>query len=164
MNKSEKEKSHYIEKLALEIKNAKPYYVDSASKLIGMKTPTNQFPKKPGVYLILRRVQMESGDYTRKGLNTKSPMVLYVGKTFARRNIKDRLKDHFGGKRLNFQGSQFRKFLMQVCQDEEMVKKILWSENTLIVTVPIEEPDEVIDFVENLVIRVFQPRFNIKNR
>ena len=80
-------------------------------------------------------------------INTKTPIVLYVGKTFARRNLKDRLKDHFGGKKLNFQGSQFRKFLMQVCQDEETVKKVLWSENTLIAHIAIEESDEVIDFI-----------------
>ena len=66
--------------------------------------------------------------------------------------------------KLNFQGSQFRKFLMQVCQDTETVKRILWSENTLIASVSIDDSDEVIDYVENLAIRAFQPRFNIKDR
>lgn len=46
----------------------------------------------------------------------------------------------------------------------EAVKRILWSENTLIASVPINDSDEVIDFVENLAIRVFQTRFNIKDR
>ena len=164
MKKSYKEKAHYIEKLALEIKNAKPYYVASASKLKGAKSRTNQFPNNPGVYLILRKVDMENKDYTRKGLNTKIPIVLYIGKTFARGSIKKRLADHFGGKKLNFQGSQFRKLLMQICQDEEIVKKILWSENTLIASIAIEESDEVIDIVEKIAIQVFQPRFNIKDR
>lgn len=164
MKISYKEKAHHIEKLALEIKNAKPYFVNSASKLIGAKSRINQFPNKPGVYLILRRVDMESFDYTREGLNTKSPIVLYVGKTTSRRSIRKRLADHFGGIKLNFQSSQFRKILMQICQDEDMVKKILWSENTLIASVEIEESDEVIDYVENLAIQVFKPRFNIKDR
>ena len=112
----------------------------------------------------MRKVKIASQDYTTKGINTKTPIVLYVGKTTSRRSIRDRLRDHFGGHKLNFQGSQFRKFLMQVCQDIEAVKRILWSENTLIASVPINDTDEVIDFVENLAIRVFQPRFNIKDR
>jgi len=164
MRKSLVDKAHYIEKLASAIEDAKPYFVDSESKIRTGKSKTNKFPKKPGIYLILRRVNLEDKDYTTKGINTKSPLILYVGKTTSRRNINERLKDHFGGNKLNFQGSQFRKFLMQVCQDEEVVKKILWNQDTLIACVPIEEPDEVIDKVENLTIQVFQPRFNIKDR
>jgi hypothetical protein len=44
------------------------------------------------------------------------------------------------------------------------VKRILWSKDTLIACIEIEEGDEVIDYVENLAIQVFQPRFNIKDR
>ena len=36
--------------------------------------------------------------------------------------------------------------------------------DTLIAYVAIEEGEEVVDLVENLAMRVFQPRFNIKNR
>ena len=92
----------------------------------------------------------------------KMPIVLYVGKTTSKRSIKERLYDHFGGSKANYQGSQFRKFLYQVIQEKAAVKKILWSNDTLVACVPIEEADDVIDSVERLAIQVFQPRFNIK--
>ena len=41
---------------------------------------------------------------------------------------------------------------------------ISWSPDTLVACVPIQEGDEVIDFIENLAIQVFRPRFNIKDR
>jgi hypothetical protein len=157
-------RAHYIEALANAIPNAKPYYLDSESKLHGVGSKSNKFPIKPGIYLILRRVDLPHTDYTTHGVNTQTPIVLYVGKTTSRRSIKKRLADHFGGNKPNYQGSQFRKFLFQVCQDHEIVKKILWSKDTLIACVEIEEGDEVIDYVENLAIQVFQPRFNIKDR
>jgi hypothetical protein len=47
---------------------------------------------------------------------------------------------------------------------EEAVTRILASPDTLIAHVVIEEGFEVVDFVENLAMRVFQPRFNIKDR
>jgi hypothetical protein len=122
------------------------------------------FPNKPGVYVILRRVALPDTDYTTRGVNTQAPLVLYVGKTTSRRPIRKRLADHFGGEKPNYQGSQFKKFLFQVCQDHDAVKRILWSPDTLVAAVAIEEGDEVIDYVENLAIQVFQPRFNIKDR
>jgi hypothetical protein len=157
-------KSHYIESLARSIKEALPYYENSEIKLRGGASNINHFPNAPGVYLILRRVNHACQDYTMRGVNTVTPLVLYVGKTTAKRTIRKRLADHFGGKKMNYQGSQFRKFLYQVCQDDATVKRILWSENTLIACVEIEGNDEVIDYVENLAIQVFQPRFNVKDR
>ena len=124
----------------------------------------NKFPNHPGVYVIMRKVLPKDG-YRYKGIETiESPLILYVGKTTAKRSIKARLVDHFGGLKPNYQSSQFRKFIYQVCQDDEAVKNIVWSENTLIATVSIEEPDEVIDCVEKLAMQVFRPRFNIKDR
>ena len=82
----------------------------------------------------------------------------------ARRSIKQRLSDHFGGVKLSYQGSQFRKFIFQICQNDDVVKSILWSKNTLIACVPVPEQDEVIDIVEKIAMQVFQPRFNIKDR
>ena len=164
MIKDSKKYSHYIEALSRSILTAVPYYVDSLAKLNGGKSGTNEFPNKPGVYLILRRINITDVDYTTRGVNTKVPLVLYVGKTSARRTIRKRLGDHFGGLKPNYQGSQFRKFLFQICQDHEMVKRILWGPDTLIATQEIEEDDKVIDFIETLAIKVFQPRFNIKDR
>ena len=156
--------AHYIERLAREIASAQPYYADPSAKLSGKSSKPNVFPSKPGIYLILRRVALPHTDYTTRGVNTQSPLVLYVGKTTTKRTIKQRLADHFAGNKPNYQGSQFRKFLFQVCQEHETVKRILWSPNTLVACVPVEESDEVIDFVENLAIQVFRPRFNIKDR
>ena len=145
-----KEKAHYIEELSRKIKTAKPYYVDSNAKLIGGKSKIHNFPNQPGVYLIMRKVDLPHKDYTTEGVNTQSPLVIYVGKTTTRRTIKRRLADHFGGIKLSYQGSQFRKFIFQICQDHEVVKSILWSKDTLIACVPIPEGDEVIDTVEKL--------------
>ena len=156
--------AHYVEELARAIVDARPYYLDATAKLEGQPTKANRFPNLPGVYLILRRVNLPDTDYTTRGVNTKSPIVLYVGKTTSRRALKERLKDHFGGIKPNYQGSQFKKFLFQVCQDHDAVRRILWSPDTLVATVAIEEGDEVIDYVENLAMQVFQPRFNIKDR
>jgi len=86
---------------------------------------------------------------------------MYVGKSG---NLRDRMRQHFGGSKPNYQGSQFVKFLYQICQDEEVVARILTSPDTLIAHVVIEEGEEVVDFVENLAMQVFQPRFNIKDR
>ena len=36
--------------------------------------------------------------------------------------IKQRLKDHFGGVKLSYQGSQFRKFIFQICQNDYVDK------------------------------------------
>ena len=96
-----------------------------------------------------------------KGVNLKSPFVLYVGKTG---NHRRRVSQHFGGKKANYQGSQFRKFLFQVCQDHEMLDHFLSSKETIIAYVVIEEGGAVIDIVEKLAMQVFQPRFNNKDR
>ena len=159
-----KEKVRYVEELAKQIKHAKPYYVDSDAKLNGGNSKVNDFPNESGVYLIMRRVDLPQNDYTTVGVNTKSPIVIYVGKTTARRSIKQRLSDHFGGVKLSYQGSQFRKFIFQICQNDDVVKSILWSKDTLIACVPVPEQDEVIDIVEKIAMQVFQPRFNIKDR
>ena len=164
LNKGRLRKAAYIEELAEAIKDAKPYYADSGAKLRGLNSRINQFPKSPGVYLILRKVELPDKGYQTKGVNTKFPLVLYVGKTTAKRTIRERLHDHFGRIIMSYQGSQFRKFLYQVIQNEEALKTVLWSDSTLIACVPIEASDEVIDYVENLAIQVFKPRFNIKDR
>lgn len=156
--------ARYIEELARAIPTAQPYYADGAARLAGKDSKVNPFPNKPGVYLILRRVTLPETDYSTRGVNTQTPLVLYVGKTTSRRALKQRLADHFGGTTPNYQGSQFRKFLFQVCQDHDTVKRILWSRYTLVACVEIDEGDEVIDAVEKLAIQVFQPRFNIKER
>ena len=155
--------AHYIEQLAREIAVAKPYYVDPQARLAGESSKAHTFPNTPGIYLILRRVNLPGTGYALRGVNTEVPLVLYVGKTTSKRALKERLNDHFGGNKPNYQGSQFKKFLFQVCQDHDVVKQILWSPDTLVACVPIEEGDEVIDFVENLAIQVFHPRFNIKD-
>jgi hypothetical protein len=103
-------------------------------------------------------------NYRYKGLSTKRPIAIYVGKTTSRRTIGKRLSDHFGGNKLNFQGSQFVKFLMQLLQDEGEVQRFLWSTNTLIACVPVKEGDDVISAVEKLAMQVLLPRFNIKDR
>jgi len=156
--------SGYIEELANNLKNALPYYEDGSARLHGEKSKKNKFPKEPGVYIILRRCNIQEINYRYKGIARKSPLVLYVGKTTSRRTIAQRLSDHFGYSRPNFQGSQFVKFLMQIMQDEAEVKRFLWSPKTLIACVPIEGGDDVIDAVEKLAMQVFQPRFNIKDR
>lgn len=156
--------SHYIESLAHAFADAKPYYVDGAARCLGQPSAANSFPRRPGVYAILRRVRIPDNDYTTRGVNTHSPLVLYVGKTTSRRSLSQRLADHFGGMKSNYQGSQFRKFLFQVVQDHEIVKRILWSNDTLIACAIVEEGDEVIDYVENLAIQALHPRFNIKDR
>lgn len=156
--------SRYIEELARNIKNALPYYEDGQARLRGEKSRKNEFPKEPGVYVILRKCDIPEVDYRYKGLATKSPLALYVGKTTARRTIAQRLGDHFGNKKPNFQGSQFIKFLMQIVQDEAEVLRILWSSDTLVACVPITEGDDVIAAVEKLAMQVFAPRFNIKHR
>jgi hypothetical protein len=164
MRKRRLEASGYIEKLADNLKNALPYYEDGEARLRGEKSKKNKFPKGPGVYVILRKCDIPEIDYRYKGLKTKNPLAIYVGKTTSRRTIAQRLGDHFGNTKPNFQGSQFVKFLMQIVQDEAEVKRILWSSDTLIACVPIEGGDEVIDAVEKLAMQVFVPRFNIKDR
>ena len=72
--------SHYIEELARNIPEAKPYFKDSPGKLEGEGSKANSFPNQPGVYLILRRVNLPDNDYTTRGVNTKSPIVIMLGK------------------------------------------------------------------------------------
>jgi hypothetical protein len=62
------------------------------------------------------------------------PMMLFV-KTIDQTTATD----HFGGNKPNYQGSQSRKFLFQICQDDEAVKRILWSRDPLIACIEIEE-------------------------
>ena len=71
-----KEKAHYIEELARQIKTAKPYYADSDAKLSGGKSKINNFPNQPGVYLIMRNVDLPHTDYTTEGVNTQSPLII----------------------------------------------------------------------------------------
>ena len=52
--------AYYIEALARDIKEAKPYYADSDAKIKGNVSKTNSFPNKPGVYIILRKVNLSS--------------------------------------------------------------------------------------------------------
>jgi hypothetical protein len=158
------EASGYIEQLANNIKNALPYYEDGGARLRGEKSRKNKFPREPGVYIILRKCDIQEINYRYKGIARKSPLALYVGKTTTRRTIARRLRDHFGNEKPNFHGSQFVKFLMQIIQDEDGVNRFLWFPNTLIACVPIEGGDDVIDAVEKLAMHVFQPRFNIKDR
>jgi hypothetical protein len=141
VRKSRLKASGYVEKLAGNLKKA-----------------------YPGVYVILRKSDIPEINYRYKGLSTKSPIAIYVGKATSRRTIAKRLSDHFGGTKLNFQGSQFVKFLMQLIQDEGEVQRFLWSPNTLIACVPVKEGDDVISAVEKLAMQVFLPRFNIKDR
>ena len=164
MQKRSVKASGYIEVLANNLKRALPYYKDGEARLRGETSKKNKFPKEPGVYVILRKCDIPEVDYRHKGLATKTPLALYVGKTTSRRTIAQRLSDHFGKTKPNFQGSQFVKFLMQIIQDEVEVRRILWSPNTLIACVPIREGDDVIDAVEKLAMTVFTPRFNIKDR
>jgi hypothetical protein len=154
----------YVETLVLSFADARPYFVDPNAKKNGQASKVSKFPNGAGVYAILRRVNLAEDDYTMYGVNTQSPIVLYVGKTTSRRSIAKRLADHFGGEKPNYQRSQFRKFLYQICQDHEAVKHILWSHDTLIATVEVPEGDEVISIVERLAMQVLQPRFNIKDR
>jgi hypothetical protein len=154
----------YIETLASNISLALPYYKHSPLEVGWHACERNSFPSASGVYTIMRRCEIVGDGYRYQGLNPKKPIVLYVGKATKIRSIKNRLRDHFGNREPNFQGSQFVKFLMQVVQDEKMVKEILWSPSTVIACVPVTERDEIIDAVERLAIRVFEPRFNIKDR
>ena len=161
--KKELKHAHYIEKLARAIDEALPYWEDSDARLRGERSKRNLFPKGPGVYVILRRVNVRGGRRVQEA-NAVSPLVLYVGKTTSRRAVKDRLSDHFGGGKPNYGGSQFTKFLFQLCQDDESVQRILWSKDMLIAAVEIKEGDPVIDAVERLAMQVFKPRFNVKDR
>jgi hypothetical protein len=54
-------------------------------------------------------------------------------------NLRERIRQYFGGSTPNYQGSQFVKFLYQIRQDEELVTRILASSDTLIAHVVIEE-------------------------
>ena len=72
--------------------------------------------------------------------------------------------DHFGGNKLNYQGSQFRKFPSQICQDDQAVKRILWSRDPLIACIEIEKDEEAINCVEELANQAVEPIFNIKDR
>lgn len=149
MRKTDAAHAHYIETLASRISTAQPY------------TSGRAFPDKPGIYLLLRRVNVQEDSYRTKGVNLRAPLVIYVGKSG---NLRNRMRQHFGGSKPNYQGSQFVKFLFQICQDHEAVTRILTSPNTLIAHFTIEEGEPVVDLVENLAMRVFQPRFNIKDR
>jgi excinuclease UvrABC nuclease subunit len=157
MRKKDAAQAHYIEKLASRISTAQPYWnfdADGGRKSIA-------FPAKPGIYLLMRKVNLPHETYRTKGVNLRSPLIMYVGKSG---NLRERMRQHFGGSKPNYQGSQFVKFLYQICQDEAVVARILTSPDTLIAHVVVEEGEEVVDFVENLAMQVFQPRFNIKDR
>src|SRR5436305_643688 len=90
-----------------------------------------EYPDAPGVYLILRRCQLPLQGYRYRGVSTRKPVALYVGKTTPRRTIRRRLRDHFGHSEPNYQGSQFAKILLQIIQDESVVQNILWSDDTI---------------------------------
>src|SRR5690349_888601 len=96
----------FVEQLAKAISEAKPYFKQSPSECDWNSCERNTFPASPGVYLILRRVRIDQVGYRYAGLNPVSPIVLYVGRTSDRRLISQRLRDHFGCKEPNFQGSQ----------------------------------------------------------
>ena len=156
--------SSYIEEIARAITTAKPYFRVSPIGQSWDLRQRNSFPREPGVYLILRKVASTGSGYRYRGLVPINPIVLYVGRTSERRSIDKRLADHFGNREPNFQGSQFVKFLMQVIQDESVVKNILWSQQTLIAAIPITEGEQMLDAVERLAMQVFVPRFNIRDR
>lgn len=156
--------SCYVEMLARSISQANPYFKQSPMECPWEECERNVFPSHPGVYAILRRVSIAGSGYRYAGLNPISPIVLYIGRTSARRSIRQRLRDHFGCKQPNYQGSQFVKFLMQVVQDETAVKRILWSPSTLVACVGVTDGEQVLETVERLAMQVFSPRFNIKDR
>src|SRR5918912_2808600 len=133
----------YVEMLASNIALALPYFNRSPLEFGWGECEVNDFPSESGVYAILRRCTIAKEGYRYQGLTPKNPIVLYVGKASSVRTIRRRLRDHFGNREPNFQGSQFVKFLMQVVQDEEMVKRILWSPSTIIACVPVTESDAV---------------------
>jgi excinuclease UvrABC nuclease subunit len=154
----------YVEMLVSNLTIALPYFYTSPLDVGWEKCERNSFPSEPGIYAILRRCAIAKEGYRYQGLNPINPIVLYVGKASSVRTIGRRLRDHFGNREPNFQGSQFVKFLMQVVQDEEMVKRLLWSPSTIIACVPVTESDAVISAVERLAIQILEPRFNIKDR
>jgi hypothetical protein len=156
--------SSYVEQIATALIAAKPYFQVSPSGQSWDLRQRNSFPRQPGIYLILRRVASAGEGYRYHGLIPVNPIVLYVGRTTERRKIEKRLADNFGNSEPNFQGSQFVKFLMQVIQDEPIVKSILWSPQTLIASVPITEGEQMLETVERLAMQVFVPRFNIRDR
>lgn len=154
----------YVEMLVSNLAFALPYFYKSPLDVGWEKCERNSFPSESGIYAILRRCPIAKAGYRYQGLSPKNPIVLYVGKASSVRTIKQRLRDHFGNREPNFQGSQFVKFLMQVVQDEETVKRIIWSPSTIIACVPVTESDAVISVVERLAIQILEPRFNIKDR
>ena len=97
MRKGKLKASGYVEQLASNMKNALPYYEDGEARLRGEKSRKNKFPNEPGVYVIFRKCDIPEINYRYKGLSTKSPIAIYVGKTTSRRSIAQRLTDHFGG-------------------------------------------------------------------
>src|SRR5262245_48196281 len=151
----------YVERLAHATSQAQPFFKQSPLHQPWKECERNNFPREPGVYLILRSVRNGNTGYRYAGLVPASPLVLYVGRTTSRRSIYQRLCDHFGAQSPNFQGSQFLKFLMQVVQDEEIVKRIIWSPTTTIASVAVPENESILAAVERLAIAVFAPRFNI---
>ncbi len=150
--------SHYIETLASRIDEARPFWSDETTSAGDRQA--HALPDKPGIYLLMRRVNVEEDGYRNSVVNLAAPMVLYVGKAG---NLHNRMRQHFGGTKPNYQSSQFARFLFQVCQDHDMVSRILASPDTIIAYVVIEEGGAVVDHVESLAVQVFQPRFNIKN-
>jgi hypothetical protein len=77
--------SRYVEELARNLKKALPYYEDGLAKLQGEKSRKNKFPNDPGVYAILRKSDIPEINYRYKGLSTKSPIAIYVGKATSKR-------------------------------------------------------------------------------
>jgi len=153
----------YVKQLKRAIRHAKPYFKEAPSGQASRLPQRNSFPDKPGVYLILRKVTIAGKDSRYRKLHRASPMVLYVGRTKSRRTIAERLVDSFGKLKLNFGGSQFLKVLMQVIQDEAVVKTILWSPQTLVAAVPITEGDQMLNMVKQLATQFFHPRLNVRD-
>jgi hypothetical protein len=154
----------YIEQLARDLSSAKPYFKQSPFEMSWKQCERSSFPLESGVYAILRHCPIQGEGYRYQGLQTKKPIVLYVGKATSASTIRERLGRHFANQEPTYQGSQFVKFLMQIIQDEEAVKRVLWSPQTVVATVPVPEGDLVIDAVERLAIKVLEPRFNIRDR
>jgi len=140
----------YYDILANNEINARTYFKNNSEKRKGKSGVVNDFPDNPGVYVIVRK-----NEYTKK------PLVLYVGKTTTIRSIKERLGDHFSSNKPNVCGSYFCKVLMQICQNEECVNDIRWSDNTLVYFIGLKDyNDEFITDVCNFTNQKLKPKLN----
>ena len=151
-----------IVRLRQNVAYARPYRIGNGEG--SAESEAIEFPDSPGIYLILRRCVFPQRGYRFHGVSTRSPVVLYVGKTTPKRTIRRRLHDHFGLARPNYQGSQFAKILLQIIQDEIVVEEILSSRDTLIACLPVSGSNERIDALANAAIEEFKPRFNVRGR